>query len=242
MSDSRQRNACVPERVVSMSNMNGASDARQPEQRDVIDPAILYFGTPVALISSTDDHGRANLAPISSIFWLGRTAVLGIGALSATARNLRVSRQCVINLPSVHQVAAVDRLAFTTGLQAVPPRKYAMGYRYQPDKFRHALLTPANSATVAPPYVAECPVAMEAKIMASMPLGVGRAPAQRDGVAFEARITRVHVHPSIRLAGFANRIDPAKWRPIIMSFQKYFGLGHEVHPSRLATIDEAWYR
>jgi hypothetical protein len=29
-------------------------------------------------------------------------------------------------------------------------------------------------------------------------------------------------------------IDPVKWRPLIMSFCRFFGLGGEVHPSRLA--------
>ena len=31
-----------------------------------IDPAILYFGTPVVLVSSTNDDGSFNLAPMSS--------------------------------------------------------------------------------------------------------------------------------------------------------------------------------
>ena len=29
-------------------------------------------------------------------------------------------------------------------------------------------------------------------------------------------------------------IDPMLWRPLIMSFSRFFGLGGEVHPSRLA--------
>lgn len=38
------------------------------------------------------------------------------------------------------------------------------------------------------------------------------------------------------------RIDPDAWRPLIMSFQHYYGLGGRLHPSRLASIDEEWYR
>jgi hypothetical protein len=34
-------------------------------------PSILYFGTPVVLISTKNPNGTDNLAPISSIFWLG---------------------------------------------------------------------------------------------------------------------------------------------------------------------------
>ncbi len=52
-----------------------------------IDPAILYFGTSVVLLSTLNEDGTTNLMPMSSV-WLGRTAVLGIGASSQTARNL----------------------------------------------------------------------------------------------------------------------------------------------------------
>lgn len=55
-------------------------------------------------------------------------------------------------------------------------------------------------------------------------------------------VSRVHVHPDIRLAGTENRIDPDTWRPLIMSFQHYYGLGGRLHSSKLATIDEEWYR
>ncbi|WP_258373747.1 hypothetical protein [Curtobacterium sp. MCLR17_055] len=50
-----------------------------------IDPATLYFGTPVALLSTIADDGTTNTAPMSSVFWLGKTAVLGMGSRSQTA-------------------------------------------------------------------------------------------------------------------------------------------------------------
>lgn len=52
----------------------------------------------------------------------------------------------------------------------------------------------------------------------------------------------MHVHESIRLKGTANRIDSDLWRPLIMNFQRFYGLGPEVHPSRLSETDEEWYR
>src|SRR5271169_307875 len=36
-----------------------------------IEPTILYFGTPVALISTLNPDGSPNLAPMSSAWWLG---------------------------------------------------------------------------------------------------------------------------------------------------------------------------
>ena len=46
------------------------------------EPAILYFGTPVVLISTTNEDGAPNLAPMSSAFWLGWRCMLGLAAAS----------------------------------------------------------------------------------------------------------------------------------------------------------------
>jgi len=55
----------------------------------VIDPAILYFGTPVVLVSSTNADGSSNLAPMSSAWWLGHSCMLGFGARSLTPQNIQ---------------------------------------------------------------------------------------------------------------------------------------------------------
>jgi len=44
-----------------------------------IEPTILYFGTPVALISTLNPDGSPNLAPMSSAWWLGWSCMLGLG-------------------------------------------------------------------------------------------------------------------------------------------------------------------
>ncbi len=207
-----------------------------------IEPGILYFGTPVVLISTLNESGSPNLAPMSSAFWLGWRGMLGLGARSKTAQNLMRTRECVLNLPSDALAAAVDRLALTTGSDPVPARKHERGYRYEADKFGRAGLTPVDSETVGPPRVAECPVTMEAVVEAVHPLAEDDD-AQRGGVlVFEVRVRRVHVHDSVRMPGTEDRIDPDRWRPLIMSFQKLYGLGPQVHPSRLAQIPEGFYR
>ena len=207
-----------------------------------IDPAILYFGTPVVLVSSTNPDGSPNLAPMSSAWWLGRSCMLGFGARSQTPQNIQRTGQCVLNLPSIHEASAVDRLAKTTGSDPVPPHKIAMGYRHEPDKFGIAELTALPSDCVAPPRVRECPVHLEAELEAVHPLAV-RDPARRGGlVALELRIVRVHVDEAIRMNGHTDRIDPDRWRPLIMSFQQFYGLGARVHPSRLGEIPESAYR
>lgn len=126
-----------------------------------IEPTILYFGTPVVLISTLNEDGAPNLAPMSSAWWLGWTCMLGLGFMGKTSENLIRTRECVINLPSQDQVTHVDLLALTTGKNPVPPKKRGWGYRYGPAKFEADELTPMASLDVKPPRVRECPIQLE---------------------------------------------------------------------------------
>jgi flavin reductase (DIM6/NTAB) family NADH-FMN oxidoreductase RutF len=207
-----------------------------------IDPAILYFGTPVVLVSTENEDGTPNLAPMSSAWWLGWSCMLGFGARSKTPANLLRTGECVLNLPSVAQVSAVDRLAKTTGSNPVPPYKVAMGYRHEADKFGVAGLTPVASEVVRPPRVAECPVQLEAVLEGSYPLAASDPDRRGKLVGIEVRIKKVHIEESLQMEGHKDRIDPEKWRPLLMSFCQFFGLGPMVHPSRLAEIPESAYR
>ena len=195
-----------------------------------IEPTILYFGTPVALISTLNPDGSANLAPMSSAWWLGWSCMLGLGQMGQTSDNLIRTRECVINLPCDALVTQVDRLALTTGKDPVPEKKQQWGYRYEGDKFGLAGFTAMKSEAVAPPRVRECPVQMEGVVQDYRAFGKNVSANM-----FEVHIVRLHVEESL-LAGEGTRphIDPARWRPLIMSFCRFFGLGVEVHPSRLA--------
>jgi flavin reductase (DIM6/NTAB) family NADH-FMN oxidoreductase RutF len=195
-----------------------------------IEPTILYFGTPVALISTINPDDTPNLAPMSSAWWLGWSCMLGLGQMSQTSDNLIRTRECVINLPSEDLVTHVDRLALTTGKDPVPDKKRQWGYRHEPDKFDLAGFTPVKSLSVAPPRVAECPVQMEGIVHDLRPFG-----KNVNANMFEVHIVKLHVDEGL-LVGEEDHphIDPVQWRPLIMSFCRFFGLSGEVHPSRLA--------
>ena len=100
-----------------------------------IEPKILYFGTPVALISSLNEDGGTNLAPISSFWALGWTFVLGLLDETKTADNLARLRECVINIPSPEMWQNVEKLAPLTGKNPVPELKTDQ-FQFEPDKFR----------------------------------------------------------------------------------------------------------
>lgn len=207
-----------------------------------MEPSILYFGTPVVLISTLNEDETCNLAPMSSVFWLGWRCMLGLATVSKTTQNMIRAGECVLNLPSENEVAAVNRLALTTGSNPVPEFKLHKGYRHEPDKFGLAGLTPTASQTVAPPRVQECPVQLEAVVEATHRLAEGDASLRGFITCLELRIQRVHLEESLLMSGEPNRIDPDKWRPLIMSFQRYYGLGPALHASTLATIPESLYR
>jgi len=55
-----------------------------------VQPQILYFGTPVVLLSTENVDGTTNLAPMSSAWALGQAVVLGVGGTCCTARGFGV--------------------------------------------------------------------------------------------------------------------------------------------------------
>jgi flavin reductase (DIM6/NTAB) family NADH-FMN oxidoreductase RutF len=201
-------------------------------------PPILYAGTPVVLVATLNPDGSPNVAPISSAWWLNWTCVLGFGASSQTPQNLQRTGQCTINLPSVQQVSYVDRLARLTASNPVPAYKQERGYTFCADKFAASGLTPEAAEHVKAPLIRECPLQMEAELAATHSLTAEAS----NLVALEVRILKVRARPEILRESDSNRIDPDRWRPLIMSFCNFYGLGSQVHDSRLAEIPETLYR
>ncbi len=184
-----------------------------------ITPSILYFGTPVVLLSTTNPDGTTNLAPMSSAWALGQVVVLGVGSDGQSARNLAVRPELVINLPEPGQWEAVERLAPLTGRDPVPAGKPA--FRFEPAKFEAAGLSPEPSELVGPSRVAGCPLQLEARAEQVRP-GTGGG-----FVIIEARVLRVHADPRIVVPG-TQYVDPGAWSPLIYNFRHYFGLGDEL--------------
>jgi flavin reductase (DIM6/NTAB) family NADH-FMN oxidoreductase RutF len=197
-----------------------------------IEPTILYFGTPVAIISSLNEDGSPNLAPMSSAWWLGWSCMLGLGQMGQTSDNLIRERECVINLPSADLVSHVDRLAMTTGKNPVPEKKRGWGYRHEPQKFAVSGFTAMPSEVVRPPRIRECPIQLEGIVHDVRPFGKNVS-----ANAFEVHVVKLHVEESLLVPGSdpgRPHIDPTRWRPLIMTFCRFFGTGGELHPSRLA--------
>ena len=195
----------------------------------VVPLKVHYYGTPVVLVSSTNPDGTTNLAPMSSAWWLGQSAVLGLGASSRTTQNLLRTGDAVLNLASADLVNHVDRLALLTGTPELSRHKRETGYRYEPRKFEAAGLTPQPSDLVAPDRVAECPIQLECRVSGHHPIGSASTSAH----AIHVEVLRAHVADAVRLPD-SNYVDPLAWDPLIMKFCDFFGDGRPLIPSRLA--------
>jgi len=169
--------------------------------------------------------------------------MLGLASNSKTTENMLRTGECVLNLPSANLVDAVNRLARTTGSNPLPAGKIKRGYRHEKNKFEISGLTPLPGETVAAPRAAECPVQIEAKVARVHQMAQEDDVWRGNLVAIELRVTRVHAHPEITMDGEPNRIDPDKWRPLIMSFQQFYGLTpQKLQRSELGQIPETAYK
>jgi flavin reductase (DIM6/NTAB) family NADH-FMN oxidoreductase RutF len=198
--------------------------------KQVLKPKMLYFGTPVILVSSLNDDGSTNVAPMSSAWWVGETAMLGLSVSSQTVRNLERRPLCVLNLADEAMVDAIDRLALLTGRPDVPGYKRGRGYTYEPDKFGAAGLTPAQFGAGLPCGVAESPIQMEGRVLAVHHIGEPGGGLR----ALEVSVLRTHVDDSLLMDGHPTYIDPLRWNPLFMKFTEYFSGATLTRPSSLA--------
>lgn len=191
---------------------------REGVRHEVITPRILYYGTPVLLLSTLNEDGTTNLSPLSSSWALGDCLVLGIGIQGKAFENLSRHPECVINLPDASMWEQVEGLGRYTGIDPVPEEKRKMGYEFCDDKFHASGLTPQGSVQVKPDKIAECPLQIEAVVQHI------RMPEHTPFMAIvEVKALKVHAHTHL-ISGL-NKINPEKWNPLIYNFRHYYGLG-----------------
>lgn len=194
----------------------------------VIEPSVLYVGTPVYLVATRNPDGTPNLAPASSHFALGRTIVLGLEEGGQSLDNVRRHPELTVNFPRAGQWEHVERLAGVTGRDPVPAEK-AAGYAFEPRKFERAGLTPAGSDLVSVPRVAEAPIQLEARVRRVTPATNGEF-----GMV-EADVVRVHAERGITVDG-TDHLDPEAWHPLIYAYRHFYDRGAEVGWTRKSPL------
>jgi flavin reductase (DIM6/NTAB) family NADH-FMN oxidoreductase RutF len=156
---------------------------------------------PIALVSTVDGDGNANLAPFSFFAGVGAAppTVLFCPALRAagdgnagqrkdTLRNVEQNREFVINVVSESMAPQANLTAAEVGPEI--------------DEFSLSGFTPVASERVRPPRVAESPAQMECSLL--QVIYTGNQPAS--GVVVLGEVVRFHIRQDI-FDDF--RIDPA---------------------------------
>ncbi len=205
-----------------MSTMRGENTPSPIMETRNVNLPVLYFGTPVALVSSLNPDGTTNLSPISSYWALSNTLVIGLSETGQCRRNLERCEELVLNLPDAPLWANVEAIAATSGSESMPDIKKQMGYRFERDKFNRAGLTTKASECIAPMRVAECPIQIEASLVRIHRIG-NEADAM---IAAELRALRIHVHAE--LLSPEDRIHIERWHPLYYVFRQYFSLGEHL--------------
>lgn len=198
----------------------------------VLSPMIHFLGTPVVPITSVNQDGLVNLAPASSVWWLGLSGALGLGTRGQTYASLARRGGSAFNAPSANEVPAVDRLALTTGADLVPEHKRVMGSRFVRYKYAEAGVTAAPSDLVRAPRVGECAIKPGGRVTAVHATG----PVDDHAACPEVPMLRVHADQGLLEPGHRHRVAPDGWCPLVTRFLEFYGLGERVRPSRLAEV------
>ena len=189
-----------------------------------IQPKILYFGTPVALITTVDVDGNANIGPISSAWALGYNLILGLGCDSKTYQNLTSNKECVVNLPSANLYQNIERISNLTGLNPVPENKRER-YKYEKDKFAAGNFKPMSAQIVKPPAISNCPIQLEC-ILENHYIIESDSELLPLIACMHMKVINVRVHDNLLIN--ENHINPSEWSPLIYNFRHYYSLGNKM--------------
>jgi len=197
-----------------------------------VKPKVLYFGTPVALITTIDNNGISNISPISSAWALGYNLVLGLGCDSKTYQNIIENKECVVNLPSADLHENIEKIARLTGLHPVPDSKQAQ-YSYHADKFLAGNFEPMTAERVRPLAIANCPIQLECILQNHhiIEYDTNDVPLI---ASVQVKVINVRVHENLVVS--ENYIDPSLWSPLIYNFRHYYTLGEKMGKNFRAEI------
>ena len=162
--------------------------------------ASLIVPRPIALVTTLGPDGTANAAPFSMFNMLGEEPPivmisvnrLGDGGLKDTAANIVRTQEFVVHLSDEARAEKMHRCG-----ERLPPHI---------SELAHVGLTAAPCTDVAPPRIAEAPVAFECRLWETL---------QTDSrQIFIGRVLRLHARDGL--------IDTDRWR---VRLQDYFPVG-----------------
>jgi len=170
--------------------------------------AALLYPTPVLLVGTYDGAGKPN---IMTAAWGGiccsQPPCVNVSLRKATYTFASIVRAqaFTISIPGETQVKAADFCGLASGSTT--------------DKFARTGLTPVRSALVAAPYVQECPLVLECRVVHAHELGLH--------TIFVGEVLDVKAEESMLRDGV---VDMLKLRPLIYApgSRDYYGVGQRL--------------
>jgi flavin reductase (DIM6/NTAB) family NADH-FMN oxidoreductase RutF len=164
-------------------------DPAQHQQRQIYKLMTgIIVPRPIALVSTIDEAGNANLAPFSFFAGVGSAppTVLFCPALRASKKDQSGERK-----DTLHNVEATREFVINIVNEAISDQANATAAEVsrEVDEFQLSALTPVASEVVRPPRVAESPAQMECKLL--QVIYTGDQPAS--GVVVLGEIVRFHI-------------------------------------------------
>ncbi len=166
-------------------------------------PSTLFLPKPVALISSAH-AGKDNVmtaAWVNVVCMEPPQVAVAVRESRLTYEIIKASGEFVVNVPSRDLWRSVDMCGMVSG-------------RHH-DKFALAGLTRARAAEVGAPLVAECPLNIECRVSASLPLG--------SHTLFVGLVLAVHLEEG--LMGEKGKIEVERFRPYVLNHREYWSMG-----------------
>ncbi|MDR1036159.1 MAG: flavin reductase family protein [Deltaproteobacteria bacterium] len=166
-------------------------------------PKTLAFPLPAWLVGTYDENGLPN---IMTAAWGGILASdppsigVSVRPSRATFDGITRHKAFTVSFPSAALAVETDFAGIVSGRQH--------------DKFKEAGLTPARGALVNAPYVDECPVVAECKLIKTLELG--------SHVLFAGQILDVKAEEGLDVDGV---LDLLKVNPLVYSQSGYYRVG-----------------
>lgn len=171
--------------------------------KEVRGPSTLFLPKPVVLIT-TAHAGRDNVmtaAWVNAVCMEPPQMAVAVRENRYTHELLSASGEFAVNVPAQNLWRAVDLCGVTSGRDG--------------DKFARAGLTRERSREIGAPLVAECPLNIECRVSASLPLG--------SHTLFVGLVVAVHLEGEH--AGERGNILVERFRPYALNGREYWSMG-----------------
>ena len=123
---------------------------------DINVPFRPVYPSPAALIVSVDENKKSNIMTAGEVFniSLRQPCIIGIALRKATYTHGLIckTKEFTVNFPTAAILDKVDKIGMVSGRDGL-------------DKFKEFDLTPTPSQEVVPPFIEECPVNLECKLL-----------------------------------------------------------------------------